>query len=47
MQFSATPFKKKKKTEYVIVFDTRDFSCVIKSLGMGRLFLELRGDRAV
>lgn len=48
LQFSPTPFKKKKsKTEYVILFDTRDFACVIKSFGMGRLFLELRGDRAV
>lgn len=47
LQFSPTPFKKKHKTEYVILFDTRDFACVIKSFGMGRLFLELRGDRAV
>lgn len=47
MQFSPAPFKKKQKTEYVILGDTRDFACVIKSFGMGRLFLELRGDRAV
>ena len=46
MQFSPTPFKK-KKNEYVILGDTRDFACVIKSFGMGRLFLELQGDRAV